>query len=69
MTINRLIPDLESLLEAGLVLMAVGCLGGLAVLALGRAAGSVRRAQSHGVPARGSVPVERHHNTGAVSAR
>jgi hypothetical protein len=61
----------EALLEGGLLALAVGCLGGLAVLVFGRAAGGADRKARYAerAPGRGSVPAERHHNTSGVPAR
>jgi hypothetical protein len=64
-------PDREAIFEGGLLVFLLGFLGGLAMLLFGRAAGEVQRRQRHteAQPAPGSVPAERHHNTGGVSAR
>ena len=61
----------ELLLEIGAALLGAGLLGGAVVLVLGRASGDVRRDRRHreGPPAPGSVPAERHQQTGAASAR
>jgi hypothetical protein len=61
----------ESVLEAAFVLFAVSCVGALGVLAFDRAASVAGRARPHArnIPTRGTVPAERHHHTGAVSAR
>ena len=66
---GRLLPDAESVLESGLLVMALGCLGGFTVLLFGRASGRRSRAQQlWGATGRG-VPAERHHHVGLVSAR
>lgn len=67
----RLTLDQELLLEAGAALLGAGLLGGAALLALGRASGHARRGQRHREqpPSPGSIPAERHQQTGAVSAR
>jgi hypothetical protein len=56
--------DHELLLEMGLVGVALGILGGLAVLVFGRLAGDTQRRARHaeGPPSAGSVPAERHEN-------
>jgi hypothetical protein len=63
--------DQELLLEAGVALLAAGLVGGAAMLAIGRAAGGAQRGRRHreGPPSPGSVPAERHQQTGAASAR
>jgi len=56
-------------LEAGLALIALGCLGGVAALVFGRTVGTLGRSAARHLPVPGSVAAERHHHTGAVSAR
>ncbi|MDQ6673975.1 MAG: hypothetical protein M3069_25060 [Chloroflexota bacterium] len=69
MKLNRGNP--EAVLEAGLLLLGLGCVGGLGMVALGRAAEIVHHLRRHTLnpPLRGSVPLERHHHTSTVSAR
>ena len=64
-------PERATWLEAGLVLTAVGLIGGLAVLVFGRAAGGVRRGRrrDEDPPAPGSVSPNRHQNIAAASPR
>lgn len=63
--------DQELLLEIGVALLGAGLLGGAAMLAIGRASGDARRGRRHreGPPSPGSIPAERHQQTGAASAR
>jgi hypothetical protein len=63
--------DAETVVEAGLVLLAGGLIAGAALLLAGRVRGDAVRAGRHaeGPPARGAVPVERHQHISAVSAR
>jgi hypothetical protein len=64
-------PDQELFLEIGVALLGAGLLGGAAMLAIGRVAGGVRRGGRHREepPSPGSIPAERHQQTGAASAR
>lgn len=66
---SQIVPDAESVLESGLIVMALGCLGALAVLVFGRASGWRSRSHQSSLTAGDSVPPERHHHIGAVSAR
>ena len=67
---NKL-PEPETLLEVGLVALAGMLVGGLVVLAVGRAAGDLRRHQRHAEapPVPGHVPPERHQHVAAVAPR
>jgi hypothetical protein len=68
---NRQLPDTEALLEIGFAVSGALLLGGLGVLALGRAVEHAGRERRHRAapPARGSVPAHRHHNVVANSPR
>ena len=65
------LPDNESWLEAGLLVLALGVLGGLAALAAGRLSGDVRRGGRHaeGSPSPGAVSDRRHQNIAGPSPR
>jgi len=65
------LPDAETLLEVGLVVLAGLLAGGAFVLAGGRAAGDAghRRRRRERPPLAGSVPAERHQHVGAVAPR
>jgi hypothetical protein len=64
-------PEVPEALEIGFIATAALLGVGLLILFGGRIFGGVRRAnrQDEGPPTSGSVPNERHRNTGAVSAR
>ena len=61
---SRALPDRESWIEAGLLALGLGVLGGLASLAIGRLAGDAQRGARHAeqAPTPGSVPDQRHQN-------
>jgi hypothetical protein len=65
------LPEPEALLELGLVALAGMLVGGLVLLAGGRAAGDLWRHQRHAEapPAPGHVPAERHQHIAAVAPR
>jgi hypothetical protein len=54
--------DRETMLEAGLILLAAGLVTGVGLLVGGRLAGGAQRRRRHmeAPPPRGSVPAERH---------
>jgi hypothetical protein len=68
---TRLLPDDESWIEAGLVILGLGVLSGLIALAFGRLSGDARRGARHAEqrPSPGSVPDERHQNIAGPSPR
>lgn len=63
--------DKETWIEVGLALFAAMVLGGLGILAGGRAAGDVQRGRRRraGPPAPGAVPAERQQARGVISPR
>jgi hypothetical protein len=63
--------DAERAFEAGIVILGLGLLGGLAALLFGRASGDIRRGRRHAEapPTAGAVANERHQHISAVSAR
>ena len=63
-------PEPETVLEAGFALVALGFLGGLAVLLGGRLFGEAqgRKRHSEAPPQPGSIPAERHQQL-STSAR
>ena len=65
------LPDWESWIEGGLVLLGLGVVGGVASLVFGRFSGDARRGARHAerTPAPGSVPDERHQNIAGPSPR
>jgi hypothetical protein len=65
------LPNRESYLEIGLVLLGGLLLGGLAIFLGGRLAGEGKRARGHAQPppAEGRVSSERHQNIATVSTR
>jgi hypothetical protein len=65
------LPDRAGWLEAGLVVLGLGVLGGLAALAAGRLAGDARRGARHAedAPSPGSVSDRRHQNIAGPSPR
>ena len=65
------LPDYESWLEAGLVVLGLGVSGGLAILVAGRLTGDARRGARHaeGSPEPGAVSDERHQNIAGPSPR
>ena len=68
---TRTLPDHESWIEAGLVVLGLGVLGGLLALLFGRLSGDARRGSRHaeGPPALGSIPDHRHQNIAGPSPR
>jgi hypothetical protein len=68
---SGLLRDHESWLEAGLVLLGLGVLGGLAALVAGRLSGDSRRGARHAErsPSPGAVSDERHQNIAGPSPR
>ena len=65
------LPEPETLLELGLAALAGVLVGGLVVLAGGRAAGDLQRHQrdAEAPPVPGRVPPERHQHIAAVAPR
>ena len=65
------LPDHESWLEVGLMMLGLGVLGGLGALVVGRVVGDVRRGGRHaeGSPSPGAVSDERHQNIAGPSPR
>jgi hypothetical protein len=65
------LPDHESWIEAGLVLLGLGVAAGLAALVVGRLSGDARRGARHaeGSPSPGAVLDERHQNIAGPSPR
>jgi hypothetical protein len=68
---TRVLPDHESWLEAGLLVLGLGVLGGLIALVAGRVTGDARRGARHAEqsPSAGSIPNERHQNIAGPSPR
>jgi hypothetical protein len=68
---RRALPDRESWIEAGLVALGLGVVGGLAALVAGRLTGDARRGARHaeGSPSPGAVSDRRHQNIAGPSPR
>ncbi len=70
--VGRAVPgDREALLEAGIILLAVGLVAGAGFLLLSNAAGNAAngRRQAQGAPAAGSVAPSRHAHVSTAAAR
>ena len=65
------LPDRETWIEAGLVVLGLGVLVGLAALVIGRLSGDARRVARHAEdsPSPGAVPDQRHQNIAGSSPR
>ncbi len=58
-------------LDAGVFILALGILSGLAILVFGQAAGQAQQSKQHAEqpPSGGEVPNERHQNISGVASR